>query len=338
MPLTKIDVTQPYQEISWLVPDLIPQGHPTIVAALPGAGKTTVVAALAWVMSSSEEDRMFLDRPVPGGATIYVNYDSPTGDGRSLRYLLAQLQVADPSGRMNLIHILEPDKETYGLGDPELAQIKTLALEQGVKLIVLDAFMTCFPEINANKLSEAMGPLTALRELATETGAAVVIIDHLPKPQAGEKVGARGVMGSIGKSAQARAVHILDLVKPEDADGRHLIRWRVDKMTFGPVPKPFAVECLHQDGGLLLTVGTVDEVLKETRTAKALQLMHRALIEAGEEWTARKDLVELARSEAALGATAAKQALDTLLAKLGSKVEQHTLSKAGGPLVYRLLP
>ena len=336
MALRQIDTTKPYQAIDWLVKDLIPRGMITIVAALPGAGKTTVMANLTWSLSSAELQRTFLDRAITPGASIYVNCDSPTGDGRSVRYLLDQLKLPDPTGRLDQIHIMEPELGTYGLGEAELDELRQLALDSGAVLIVIDSFMACFPNINANRLRDAMGPMTALRELATTTGAAVVIIDHLPKPMSGEKVGARGVMGSVGKSAQARAVHILQAVDPEEAGGRHVIRWHVQKMTFGPVPKPFAVECIHVDGGLLLAVGTVDEALAETRTARATHLLRQALLESGEGWIGRKDLLSLARTESGLGLTASKGALDALLHNLGVDVEQRTLPKPGAPIEYRM--
>ena len=115
-----------------------------------------------------------------------------------------------------------------------------------------------------------------------------------------------------------------------------MIRWHVQKMTFGPVPKPFAVECIHVDGGLLLAVGTVDEALAETRTARATHLLHQALLESGEGWIGRKDLLSLARAESGLGLTASKGALDALLHNLGAEVEQRTLPKPGSPIEYRM--
>ena len=333
--LKLINMTLAWRKTDWLVDGLIPLGHVSIVAALPGAGKTTVLGALGWTVSASEPTT-FLDRAVTNGAVIYVNCDSPTGDGRSVRYILEPLKVADPSGRMEQIQILEPDEGSYGLNDENMEEVKCRALEAGARLIVFDSFMACFPAINANRLQDAMGPMTALHNLATATGAAVVVIDHLPKPASGEKPGARGVMGSIGKMAQARAVHILDAVDPEEANGKHVIRWRVTKMTFGPIPKPMAVEFMHVDGGLVLAVGSIDEVMKETRTARAQVVLSDALHSAGEDWTPRKTLLALAQSTCNLGPTAAKGALDTLLGSLGPAVEQYTLPKPGSPVEYRL--
>ena len=107
----------------------------------------------------------------------------------------------------------------------ELIELVHLAKETNAACIILDSIMSAFPAMNPSKITEVMGPFWYLRRLATETGACVVLIDHLPKPMSGETAGARGVIGSVAKPAQARAVHVLTRVPPKEVEGRNVLRW-----------------------------------------------------------------------------------------------------------------
>ena len=80
--------------------------------------------------------------------------------------------------------------------------------------------MAAFPNTKPNDLNAVYAPMWFLRRLADETKSAVVLIDHLPKPMMGEQAGGRGIIGSVGKPAQARTVHILTQ--------SHLKKYRVE--------------------------------------------------------------------------------------------------------------
>lgn len=334
--LVEVDTAAPYTPISWLVDGLIPAGMISFIGSQPGAGKTTLLGALAWQMSERSEQTEFLGRTTLAGDTVYVNFDSPTGDGRSLRHLLDQLRVANPEGHIERIHILEPDEASHALQVGEWKVIHDLATATNARLIVLDSFMACFPHLNSNRAEDVMQAMTPLRVLAAATGAAVVVLDHLPKQMPGEKQGARGLMGSNSKKAQARAVHLIHPLDPDEYEGRHLVKFQCQKMTFGAMPRAFAVEYIHTDGGLIVTHGTLDEVVRETKTTQARLLVNRLLGEADGGWVARKALIDMVIAETGLGKTGAQLAVNGLLEELAENVEQRTLSKAGSPLEYRL--
>ena len=337
MSLQEIDLSAPIRPIEWLVDGLIPLGLLTTVASLPGVGKTTLLAALMWEMCPEEGLGAFLDSPVQPGHALYVNYDAPTGDGRTLRTVLDQLAVASPR-RHDHIHILEPGEDSHSLTPEDVADIGQRALACGARLIVFDSFMACFPGLDGNKMQDVLSPLSHLRQLAVETGAAVVILDHHPKPAAGEKPGARGPIGSVAKSAQPRAVFSLQALDPETTEGRQLVKVTCTKQTFAQPPHPFVVEFIRQEGGLVLARGEVSEALQETRIARAQALMRGALQQAAGGWVTRKELTQLAQEEAHLRPSAAKLALDRLLSVLGVEAEAQTLSGPGSPKAYRWQP
>lgn len=336
MPLKDIDLTAPYQPTEWLLDGLVPMGALTIISSLPGVGKTTLLSALMWAMHPDAGDPTFLDVAVQHGSAIYVNTDSPTGDGRAIRTTLEQLRTADARSEDH-IHIIETDVGSYGLTEADVTELEERVRARGAKLLVLDSFMASFPGLNGNKAQDVLGPLLRLHQLAASTNAAVIIIDHQPKPAPGEKAGARGPIGSVAKMAQARAVYSLQALPSEDSDGRHIINVTCTKQNFGPPPRPFAVEFIHAGGGLVVMRGEAREFTRETRTARAQHLVREALEDAGGDWVARKDLVALAQREANLTSSGAKLAVTSLLEQLGVGVETRQAEGPGNPLEYRLV-
>ena len=190
MPLKLVDLTKKLEPLQWFVMGLFLKGYLNFIASLPGHGKTALLTGLAWQATISGGGR-FLGRHVSPGAVIYVDYDAP-GEGRSIRYWLNQHQAAYPEGDLSKIHVLEPDPDTYGMNEPELLDLTRLAKEIKASLIIVDSFMAAFPNTDPSKLVAVQGPLWYLRRLANETNAAVVLVDHLPKPMTGEVAGGAG--------------------------------------------------------------------------------------------------------------------------------------------------
>ena len=234
MPLVTVNLAAELRPLDWYVDGLILKSYLNLIASLPGHGKTALLTALAW-QASRPGGGEFLGERVGPGATLYVDFDAP-GDGRSVRFWLDKHRAAYPDGDMSKIHVLEPDADTYGMKVEEFGALAALARDTGASLIIVDSFMAAFPNADPVKLTAVQGPLWYLRRLATETGAAVALIDHLPKPMSGEVAGARGVMGSVAKPAQSRTVHILTRVPPKEVGGRNVLKWDVHKMSFAALP------------------------------------------------------------------------------------------------------
>lgn len=334
MPLKQVDLTTKLKPLEWFLRDLLLKGYLNFLASLPGQGKTTLLTALAW-QASRPGGGEFLGEPVSSGTTIYVDFDAP-GDGRSVRIWLAKHQAAYPDGDMSKIIVLEPDPDTYGMGEEEFMSLANTARETGASLIIVDSFMAAFPNANPKELTAVQGPLWYMRRLAAETGAAVILIDHLPKPQSGEKAGDRGIMGSVAKSAQARAVHILTRVPPSEVQGRNVLRWDVQKMSFAALPEPFGVELVFDGEGMRPEPTELPESYGETKTERAVRAMQSFLEMQRGTQVGRKELLEVAIKVANVRERAAKDALKMLLERLGDTIAITKLPGQGQPLAYRL--
>lgn len=333
MSLNRIDLQQTLAPLQWFVEGLILQGYINTIASLPGEGKTAILTGLAW--QASRPNGMFLNRQVQHGTSIYVDYDAP-GEGRTVRFWLDKHRKAVPDGDINNIIVLEPDMDTYGLAEVELNQLTEVAQEVNAKLILIDSFSTAFPSIDPIKLNQVQGPLWFLRRLAMETGAAVVIVDHLPKPISGEKAGMRGIIGSVAKSAQARGVHILSRIPRKDIQGRNVLRWDSTKMSYSVRPEPFGVELRFNDDAVFIELTDLPQGHTETRTEKAVRILqdyleaHRGVV------VTHQDLLELAMRDGDLRKRASADVIRIVKERFGSELASVTLSGVGNPQGYQL--
>ncbi|BDG18463.1 hypothetical protein TthSNM11_06660 [Thermus thermophilus] len=329
MGLKRIDLHAPLPEIPWVWEGLIPRGFVSVVGALPGEGKTVLLTALAWQATRPEGE--LLGRRVEPSGAVYVDFDAATGDGRAVRGWIERHRAVYPDGDVGRLVVLEPDGDTYGLGEEELAALEGAVREAGAGLVIVDSFMAAFP-LDVVKAHQVQGAFYHLRRLALSTGAAVVVIDHLPKPMSGEQAGARGLLGSIAKTAQARAVHILTRVPPKEVEGRHVLRWDVLKNSFAPVPEPFGVELIFEPGGVWVVEAALPEGSVNPKKAKA-QATVLTLLQGGGV-VPRKDLVEAIIREANVHRKTAERYLAEIAQEAG--LVAVTLPGKGSPVAYRL--
>lgn len=334
MPLVQVDLDRELEPLDWYIDELILKGYLNLVASLPGHGKTSILTGLAW-QASRPSGGEFLGECVQPGTTIFVDYDAP-GDGRSVRFWLDKHRAAYPDGDMSKIIVLEPDVDTFGMAEGELTQLTNLVRATEASLVIVDSFMAAFPNTDPIKLTAVQGPFWYLRRLATETGAAVILIDHLPKPMVGEVAGARGVMGSIAKPAQSRTVHLLTRVPAKEVQGRNVLRWDVHKMSFAALPEPFGVELCFDANAVKIVETELPESFGETKSERAVRAMQSALEAKRGLVVDRKELLGVAITEGNVRQRAAIGALKELLERLGDAVAVVQLPGRGQPVGYRL--
>ena len=329
MGLKRIDLHAALPEITWAWEGLIPRGFVSVVGALPGEGKTALLTALAWQATRPRGE--LLSREVPPLGAVLVDFDAATGDGRATRAWIERHRAAYPDGDMDRLVLLEPDADTYGLGEEEFAALEEVVKEVGAGLVIVDSFMAAFP-LDAVKAHLVQGAFFHLRRLALSTGGAVVVVDHLPKPMNGEQAGARGLLGSIAKVAQARAVHILTRVPPREVEGRHVLRWDVLKSSFAPVPEPFGVELVFEPGLVRVEEAALPEGSVNPRRDKA-QAVVLTLLQGGAV-VPRKDLVEAIIREVNVHRKTAERYLAEIAEEAG--LVAVNLPGKGNPVAYRL--
>jgi len=328
MGLKKIDLHTPLPKITWVWEGLAPRGFVSVVAALPGVGKTAILTGLAWQATRPQGE--LLGRKVESTPVVYVDFDAASGDGRGIRWWIERHKAAYPDGDIDRLMVYEPDKDTYGLGEKELAQLEEVVKQTGAGLVIVDSFLAAFP-VDPRRAEQVYAPLRALADLAARTGAAVVVVDHLPKPINGEQAGVRGVLGSIAKTAAARAVHVLVRVPPRDVGGRHVLKWEVQKNTFARIPDPFGVEVIFEPEKVYVVETPLPEGVGNPQKDKAKAVVVN-MLSTGEVVT-RKALLEKIAQEANVTRRTAERYLDKI-------VEEMNLSKVympgrGAPIGYR---
>lgn len=328
MGLKRLSMTAPVAPVTWLWDGMVPHGFVSLVAALPGVGKTALMTALAWQATRPGGGEL-LGRRVAPAPVIYVDFDSATGDGRALAGWFKRHQAAFPDGDMSRIALLEPDGDTYGLGEAELEQVAAQAKGLGARLIVIDSFMAAFP-LDSVKSHAVMPVFHALRGLALDSGAAVLLIDHLPKTMPGEVAGARGPLGSVAKTAQARAVHVLTRVPPREVGGRNVLRLETHKNSFGPIVEPFGLE-LHfeHEAVRVIPADLPDGSTPRLERAKAAVLTRLG----GGAVVPKAELVKAIVEAANLHSKRAESYLSKLADELG--LVKVTLPGRGAPVGYR---
>lgn len=344
MALKLIDLSAELRRIEFLVPDLIPSGYITFLGAREGVGKTTIGTALAWQMTRPEGRGEFLGRKVPRGPVIYLNTDAADGESRPVRYWLEQHRQTYPDGDMSGVTVLE--STGAGLTPEELGELLNMAREMGARLVIVDSFMGTFPTLDGNKLDQAMRPMLALRDFAAQTGAAVIVTDHLPKRGAGEKEGERGIMGSTGKSAQARAVHLLTRVPPREVEGRDVLRWEVRKNSFAKSGYALGIEVerLEDEEGRAAGVYLnpcelpAEEEGRDTRSDRAKAAVIALLTGKAGQTVTHAELIAAAVAGGNVKERSAQQAVRESLGALGGEVQEVRLGGRGAPRAYRYGP
>lgn len=341
MALKEIDLTLPLQKIDFLVPDLVPFGYVTFLGAREGVGKTTLLTGLAWQMTRPAGWGEFMGRAVPAGPVIYLNTDAADGQSRPVRFWLEQHQATFPDGNLSGVRVME--STGAGLQPEELGQLLDIARKSGTRCVIVDSFMSTFPGIDGNKLDQAMRPMLALRDFAAQTGAAVIVTDHLPKKAAGEKEGDRGIMGSTGKSAQARAVHLLTRVEPDAVQGRDVLRWEVRKASFSRSGYALGVEVIRpedEEGQVyavqLQPCDLPDDDAQTTRGGRATAAVMAHVQASGGAALPHAELVALAIERGNLRERAAQDAVRRALGLMWDRVEEVKEAKRGAPKAYRL--
>jgi AAA domain len=339
--LKLINLNAPLEIIRFVVPEVFPAGFTSFFGAREGVGKTTILAGLLWQMSRPNGGE-FLGWRVSHGASIYVNTDAPDGESRTVRHWLEKHRAAYPDGDRSKIRVFEPGDGGVGLTPEDLKNIAFHALENQAQVIVVDSYMGAFPGLDTNKLEQTMMPMAGLRNLAANTKTAVIVTDHIPKRAPGEKDGDRGIMGSVAKSAQARAVHILSRVDAKDCDGQNMLRWEVHKQSFAKRLEPFGVRLVIEGDNLETPEFVRVERCDLPGQDKGQDRAERAVIEflearAGETFL-RSRLLEVAVTGGNVKERTASEAMTRAFGGFGDRLEIIKGTGKGAPLSYRLKP
>ena len=202
------------EPVTWLWPDMIPQGMFTLLAGQAGTGKTTIAMNVAAIVSKGGK---FPDGSScrQGNVLIWSAEDSPQ------HTIVPRLSAAGAD--LDNVFIISGyrDKGEYTPFDPTRdfyaiqQQIKSLG---NIRLIIVDPVVGLISG-DINKANEVRANLQPLVDISGKYQCAIVGITHFAKGRAGTNVQER-ILGSQAFTALARVV--LTAAKDETSEKRIL--------------------------------------------------------------------------------------------------------------------
>ena len=187
-----------FPPINWVVPDILPEGL-TILAGKPKLGKSWLALDMALAVAGGGS---VLGRECDPGPVLYLALED------NQRRLQRRLNRIEP-------HLSWPTDLEFNTRWPRLDQggLKTISewitTLDGAKLVIVDTFAVVRP---AGKATDSMytGDFSALRglhQLASNTGIAIMVVHHLRKADADDRLDT--VSGSTGLTGAADTTLIL---------------------------------------------------------------------------------------------------------------------------------
>jgi putative DNA primase/helicase len=195
------------REVLWLWRDYVPRGKVSLLASPGGIGKSTVAIDVAARVTRG--DVAPDGEPIESGSVVYIACEEDPGDT-----LRPKLEAA--GANLERVHIVtEPPNLPHD--GPRLAAL--VAKIGDVRLVVVDTIGDVLGKADENKNSEVRAALAPLRDLAEQSGAAVLLIAHTRKGSGSTL--ANRVLGSVAFANLARSVLIV-VRDGEQPDGRIL--------------------------------------------------------------------------------------------------------------------
>jgi hypothetical protein len=218
------------RDVSWLWPLAIPRGAVTLLDGDPGLGKSTITTDLAARVSRGWEMPP-ASGPCEGAepeGVLLLNAEDDEERTIKPRLVVAGADVA----KVHLLKaVLVAGQERPPVLPCDLDLIGELIASHGVGLVVVDPFMAFLDGgIDAHKDQDVRHCLHLLKELGQRTRAAILIIRHLNKLNAGPAIYRGG--GSIGITGAARST----LVVGRDPEHRGTLVLASAKSNLGPPP------------------------------------------------------------------------------------------------------
>jgi len=318
---------RPGRPVEWIWEDMLPRGYVSMLGAPGGTGKSALVAALEIAVVLGYE---FLRLPTLQGPVLHIDFDS---DDRAQMpwYERAGAGMGVSWDALGDLHYV--DGEDAGLEPRGFEQIREAAAKIRPVLVVVDAFTSAFTGVRANDAGDVNEVMADLRALARDLNAAVLVLDHTPKPLPNNPQG-RGLLGSVMKGNGARAVFLLAKVPPSEVHGPGLLRLETFKNNLGPCAQPIGIQMVWNGDAVRYEV--VDLPATGADAPQKLKAQQTVLhyLQARQCVVKRHELLKVAAARAGVGEITVKRAVEELLRQgVMTKVD---LPGRGNPVAYAL--
>lgn len=205
---TAADALAPQPPIEYIINNLITAGSVNIFYGEPGSKKTYAMIALAVCVASGLP---WIDFGVKPREVLII--DEESGERRLLRRLGEALRGEElgPETRVSFVSLAGFKLDIPN--DTEL--LRTLIESEGAGLVVIDALADIMNG-DENSKQDTQPIFTALRKIAEETNAAIIVIHHSNK--AGGYRGSTAIKGAVDL-----------MVQVESENGKNVITFRSEK-------------------------------------------------------------------------------------------------------------
>ncbi|HEX5165341.1 MAG TPA: AAA family ATPase [Thermomicrobiales bacterium] len=200
----------PPQDVHWLWQDWLPLGKLTLMGGHVGAGKSTLAAGFAALLSRGlpwpgDEERAAAAGELGPAHSIFLLGEDAADD--TLRPRLDQLG-ANPNYVLTLDAIVDDDgRERMFTLRNHLEELEAAIVEYEARLVVLDPLNSYMGSANSNDEGDVREVLTPLLRVAERAGCAVLGIGHVGKPSAGgRRMPQQMLLGSTAFIAVARSI------------------------------------------------------------------------------------------------------------------------------------
>jgi hypothetical protein len=202
------------RELRWIIKDIIPEGI-TMIAGRPKAKKSFLGLGLAIAYARGSGQFMEYFDVGSTGRVLYFGLEDSERRLQERQRMLG----ADAASLDNLVYGDYLKLDVAGIEN--LRQVLSEAKDQGkpFKLVVIDPFLTAAPSRSgkSDPVRADYSEIDALKDIASEFGLDIVIINHTGKEPRGEDVlSLSNVLGTTGVTAAVDTIIILGRTKDDE--------------------------------------------------------------------------------------------------------------------------
>lgn len=262
---------------TWAVEGLLPAGQVTLLSANGGVGKSIVSLQMAVAVATGSD---FLGLKARAGRALIVSAE----DGAAIMLprlahaaAAAGVSLADLADSITAFDATACDATLWTEAGPTgaMSWLARVANEQSPALIVVDNASDVFAG-NENDRSQVRGFMRALRLIAEDSGAALLLLAHVDKASVRLGLSAETLSSFSGSTAWNNSARSR-LAMSRDGD---MVSLRHEKANLGPLQPDMTLE-FDRDARVFRLAGTVPglaaarELLRNQQRAAVLRLIHQ---------------------------------------------------------------
>lgn len=193
------------EDIPWLWEYRIARGKLTIIAGEPGVGKSTISQKIAADVSRG----VALPGDVARNAADVVMLNAEESAGDTLRPRLESM-----GADLDHVHLLDGVEGKFGVrplalsSADDLEVLELVVQERRAALVIIDVLQAFLGAgVDMNRANEMRAVMSALKDMAERTGAAIVILCHFNKGLSSSDI--TRIIGSVDIVAAVRCVMVV---------------------------------------------------------------------------------------------------------------------------------